>query len=300
MAKRSSVDDRALPTATDRLASRSSATRTFLLRGLGETALLGRGPSRRLVDAPPEIPRCNRAMGRPGRADFVHAVSVRHFPQPIRELDRLPNTEIELRQHVGSAEAEHKEHVRGPPTNALHGGKRGDHALVVQFVQLVDRELAGRDAIRQVPKVSYLLAGQSGGAQLFVRSRQQAGGRRRAVEEGYETTVDGCGRATGQLLLYDSAENVVEVRPFGANGKSTRADVRHDASEHRIAAEMADCAAVHGLEYVTLGEARRTAVARRELGGAAGTRTLDSRNARARFPGVRRNDSHEPGVCTCE
>src|SRR6185312_1800450 len=80
----------------------------------------------------------------------------------------------------------------------------------------------------------------------------------------------------------DSAENVVEVRAFGANGKPTRADVRHDASEHRIAAEMGDCAAVHGLEYVTLGEARRTAVARRELGGAAGTRTLDSRNARAR------------------
>lgn len=211
----------------------------------------------------------------------MHAVSVRHFPQAIRNLDRLSDAEVELREHIGAAEAEHQEHVRGPPADALHAREGGDYLLVVQLVKPVNREIAGRHATRQIPEVSYFLSGQTGGTKLFIGGDQQSLGGWGAVEEGYDAAVDGCGRATRQLLIDDSADDVVEVRALGASGESARADVGHDASEHGVAAEVGNGAAVHGLQYVFLGDVRRMDLVRRELGGAAGTRTLDSRNTHA-------------------
>ena len=68
--------------------------------------------------------------------DREDAIAVRHPPQTVRELDRLANAEIEVRQYVRPPETKHQEHVRGPPADAFDSRECRDDVVVGELVQM--------------------------------------------------------------------------------------------------------------------------------------------------------------------
>src|SRR6476469_6018555 len=122
----------------------------------------------RELETSPEVPGRHRAVRRPRCADLEHALGQRTLAQPIGTLDRLLYPEIELGQHVRSAQPEHQEHLRRPATDALDAHERSNHLVVRELVQRLDRKLAARDARREILEVRQLLPRQSDGAQLLI------------------------------------------------------------------------------------------------------------------------------------
>jgi hypothetical protein len=87
--------------------------------------------------------------------------------QAVVDLHRLPNAQIANREDVRAAQVEHQEHVDGPATEALDSDEDLVDLLVGELRQVVDRQLAVDDVLRQVAQVGRLRSRQPDGAELF-------------------------------------------------------------------------------------------------------------------------------------
>src|SRR5512132_4701470 len=69
---------------------------------------------RHRIEAAPQLPRRNRAVRRPGRAELAHARERNLAPLEIVQAQCLLQAEVVERKHVGAQQVEHQEHLRGP------------------------------------------------------------------------------------------------------------------------------------------------------------------------------------------
>ncbi len=120
------------------------------------------------VEAPPQIPRRDGPVRRPLGANLQHALRRRKLAHPIRLLNPFLNSQIEIREDVGATEPEHQEHLRRPPTNALHRCQRVDDLVVRELVKPVDRHVAGVSLRGEVLEIRGFLTRESDAAQLIV------------------------------------------------------------------------------------------------------------------------------------
>src|SRR5438045_349117 len=72
-----------------------------------------------VLERSPEIPARDRRVRTPLRADLLHVLRRRSFALAVSAADGVLNAEVELRQHVAAAEAEHQEHLGRPTSNAF-------------------------------------------------------------------------------------------------------------------------------------------------------------------------------------
>ena len=111
-------------------------------------------------------------MGTPFRSDLLHLLRCGPFAFAVGALNRVLNSEIELRQYVGTAESEHEEHLRGPAADALDLNQVFDEFVIGQGFDVVERQRAAGDFGREIAEVPDLLAGQADGAERFVARRE--------------------------------------------------------------------------------------------------------------------------------
>ena len=84
-------------------------------------------------------------MRRPLRSDSFDLFWSWSLSHPVRALDRVLNAEIELRQHIAAAEAEHEEHLRRPSADALHLDEMLDQVIVSHRLDGVEWQRARLD-----------------------------------------------------------------------------------------------------------------------------------------------------------
>ncbi len=97
-------------------------------------------------------------MRAPGLGDHLHRGRVREPVEPVGAFDRAADPEVAHRQHVGTLEVEHQEHLRGPQPEALDGGQLGDHLLVLERVEALELELAREHVLGERAQVADLRA----------------------------------------------------------------------------------------------------------------------------------------------
>ena len=161
-------------------------------------------------------------------------------------MDGVDDAEVVHRQNIGSAEAEHEEHLGRPASQAFHFRDGVDHLVVGHVREMFQRQLAARGLLTQIPDVGAFLAAQPDLAELRVVERIKGFGRRHAIgEKVQQSTVDRGGRFRGQLLADDRANQRGEWIDRWRVDQSSIAMVANDGSEDRVTAhEQAPCAIV--------------------------------------------------------
>jgi len=127
--------------------------------------------------------------------------------------------------------------VRRPSPYALDSGEGGDHGLVIERVEGIERHVSPCGALRQVAQIADLLPGEARAAKRCVGQTDQLSraGRSR-VEEGEQTTMDGSRRLSRKLLIDDGPHDVVEVRPRRLHSEAAGPHSLDHAREYRVGA----------------------------------------------------------------
>src|SRR5262249_9299346 len=148
---------------------RTNAERLFAgFKGLPPAAGTARqdrqaeGRGRRLggradLEAAPEVPRRDRAVGTPGLGRAAPPVGSGEPPLPPRLLQGLAHAVVVHGEDVHPAEPEDEVHLGRPPADALHLREHLDDRLVVEPREPGERQPVGR-LPREVAHVADLLA----------------------------------------------------------------------------------------------------------------------------------------------
>jgi len=137
-------------------------------------------------------------------------------------------------------EAEHQEHLGGPPAEPFHGRQAGDYLFVGQVFELVQNEPAILDARAEIAQVADLLSAQPGAAQRRVALRPDCVSRRDSAlgKQRHESTEDR-GRGLGRQLLADDRSDerrqMIAALPIGHQAWT---DLLDRAAENRVAAHQ--------------------------------------------------------------
>src|SRR6185503_7866871 len=85
---------------------------------------------RHRVERAPQVPGGDRAPRAPAVAQLAHPAE-RDLPAlEVGHADALLQAEVVEREHVGTQQVEHQEHLRGPAPDSAHVGELGDDLLV--------------------------------------------------------------------------------------------------------------------------------------------------------------------------
>ncbi len=112
-----------------------------------------------------------RPVRPPGLRGAPHPVGLGQRALAVGPLHGLANAVVVHGQHVGSAQAEHEEHLGGPAADALDPDEGGHHVVVREPAQAAERQPV-RGLLGQVAQVADLLAGEARGPELLVGKRR--------------------------------------------------------------------------------------------------------------------------------
>ena len=130
-----------------------------------------------------------------------------------------PDAEVTGRPDVEAPQGEEQEHVGGPLPHPPDAAQRGDHGIVVEVPQPVERHVAGADPFSQVAQRPLLGTAQPACPQDLGGGRHHGGRRDQPTERVDHPAVDrGCRRAR-QLLVDDGAGQCGE--PVAAWSRAT-------------------------------------------------------------------------------
>src|SRR6478672_6908997 len=73
-----------------------------------------------VLERSPEVPARDRRVRAPLLADAENVLRRRTLLEAIRALDGILHAEVELGEHVRTAEPEHEEHLHRPSPDPLH------------------------------------------------------------------------------------------------------------------------------------------------------------------------------------
>src|SRR5690242_15823196 len=99
-------------------------------------------PVRRFfVPQPPQVPACDRPVRRPGPGDGQRAPVAQLTPLRVKAIDRAVQAEVVHREDVEAVQREDQVHLGRPAADAGQGVEHLDRGLVVERVELLEREL---------------------------------------------------------------------------------------------------------------------------------------------------------------
>ena len=143
--------------------------------------LLGAELAIPVLERSPQIPTGDGTVGTPLRADFSDVLRRRSLAFSIRAPDGVLDAKVELRQYVAAVEAEHQEHLRGPPPDAFDLNKVCNEIVVVHTFDRVEWQRAAHDLGREIPHVGDFLSGEADRAQLGVARGENGVGSWRVI-----------------------------------------------------------------------------------------------------------------------
>jgi len=131
--------------------------------------------------------------------------------ETVEAPDRLANSQVAGREHVGPLQLEQEEHVGCPFTEALHRRNLPADFFIGQPIEVIDVELARHDVLRKRPQIFRLHAGEPDGLEIGDIHREQLGGRRHPTAEALpKPTGDRTGGVTRDLLPDDPVDEDAE------------------------------------------------------------------------------------------
>jgi len=170
----------------------------------------------------------------------------------VQDPEPVPHSEIVDRPHVGPPELEHQEHLGGPPTDPSHLHQRADDLVVGLRADARQGQRPVDDLRGEVADRRRLRRREPGATQRGIVDREDALGRRRAVEQGFEAAMDRARRGTGELLEADGPRQFGEVRASRASRPDHRGAFDGDDPRERgrpsreLVARDLQLRAVHG------------------------------------------------------
>src|SRR5258707_10338358 len=97
-----------------------------------------RGDRVPLVQAPPQVPAGDAGVRPPRFADLRDTLRRRYATHPVRLLDRVADTKVEIRQYVETAELEHQEHLRCPDADPFHLHEILDDLGIAERIEVIE------------------------------------------------------------------------------------------------------------------------------------------------------------------
>src|SRR5829696_1808650 len=78
----------------------------------------------------PEIPAGDTAVGAPSLAASYHGCRLGQFASQKHQAEPFPNSEVDYRKHVGTAQTEHQQHLHCPAPDAANLGEALNNLLI--------------------------------------------------------------------------------------------------------------------------------------------------------------------------
>ncbi len=161
--------------------------------------------------------------------------------ETVRQPDRAHEPDVVERQHVGTRELEHEEHLGRPASDALDRAEPRHDFFVFEPREIVEAHLARNEARGELVDVRRLVAAESRRLEGLDGQGGDGGWRELPARDHPDDALeDGLAGLHRELLVDDGSDEGNEgMASRTGDAKFTGAYLRNEGGEHRIAAERA-------------------------------------------------------------